>query len=144
MGQRGESGHPTGVSRRGASGSRNGKRKRVAWQFSTVKVEDLNRAGRCALPLRLLTFRWNSGLALLPPGSRVPARATRGADSGQASRKKAREGCGQHGPSPLDVCPLSATVAGEGREPGSWMHAASRVDREAVPRMRHLPRRQRG
>lgn len=39
------------------------------------------------MPLRLDTSRWNSGLALLPPGSRVPARATGGADSGQVSRK---------------------------------------------------------
>ena len=83
--------------------------------ISTVKVEDLNRATGCDLPLRLDTSRWNSGLALLPPGSRVPARATGGVDSGQASRKKAREGCGQHGSSPLDACPLSATVAGQGR-----------------------------
>ncbi|SIT46550.1 conserved hypothetical protein [Paraburkholderia ribeironis] len=36
----------------------------------------LNRAKGCALPLRLGTSRWNSGLALLPPGSRIPARAT--------------------------------------------------------------------
>lgn len=87
--------------------------------ISTVKVEDLNRARRCVLPLRLATSRWNSGLALLPPGSRVPARATEGADRGQASRKKAREGCGQHGPEPLDACSRSATVAAQGREPGS-------------------------
>ena len=80
--------------------------------ISTVKVEDLNRATGRDLPLRLDTSRWNSGLALLPPGSRVPARATGGADSGQVSRKKAREGGRQHGPSPLDACPLSATVAG--------------------------------
>lgn len=97
--------------------------------ISTVKVEDLNRATGCDLPSRLGTSRWNSGLALLPPDSRVPARATGGADSGQASRRKAREGGGQHGPSPLDACPLSATVAGQGREPGNRVHAMPRVDR---------------
>lgn len=86
------------------------------------------------MPLRLDTSRWNSGLALLPPGSRVPARATEGADSGQTSRKKARERCGQHGPSPLDACPLSATVAGQGREAGSRVHAVPRVDRAGKPR----------
>ena len=73
----------------------------------------------CVLPLRLCTSRWNPGLALLPPGSQVRARATQGADSGQVSRKKAREGCGQHGPSPLDACPLSATVAGQGGNLGA-------------------------
>ncbi|CAM2190996.1 hypothetical protein BC2230_90240 [Burkholderia cepacia] len=60
--------------------------------ISTVKFEDLNRAKGCELPLRLDTSRWNSGLALLPPGSWVPARATGGADSGQASRKKGEGG----------------------------------------------------
>jgi hypothetical protein len=99
--------------------------------ISTVKVEDLNRAKGCDLPPGLHTSRWNSGLALLPPASRVLARATGGAESGQASRKKAREGCGQHGPSPLDACPLSATVAGQGREPGSRVHAMPRVGRAA-------------
>lgn len=53
------------------------------------------------MPLRLDISRWNSGLALLPPDSRVPARATEGADSGQASRKKAREGAGNTVPRPL-------------------------------------------
>jgi hypothetical protein len=96
---------------------------------STVKIEDLNRAAGCAVPLWLDTSRWNSGLALLPPGFRVPARATWGADSGWVSRKQAREGCGQRGPSPLDACPLSATVAGQGREAGSRVHACLGFDR---------------
>ena len=102
--------------------------------ISTVKDEDLNWATGRDLPLRLDTSRWNSGWALLPLGSRVPARATGGADSGQASRKKAREECGQHGPSPLDACPLSITVTGQGRETGSRVHAVPRVDREVMPR----------
>ena len=44
--------------------------------ISTVKVEGLNRASGYVSLLHLNTSRWNPGLSLLPPGSRVSARAT--------------------------------------------------------------------
>ncbi len=60
------------------------------------------------------------GLVLVEPGGWLYRRQSpefapvrlREPMAGKRQGKKAREGCGQHGPSPLDVCPPSATVAG--------------------------------
>lgn len=46
------------------------------------------------------------------------------------SRKEAREGCGQLGPSPLDTAPPSTTVAGQGRKPGARQMPEHEFDRE--------------
>lgn len=72
-----------------------------------------------ALPLTRETFPVELGVGFcFLPDALFPARATQGAGGGAVSRKKAREGCGQHGPSPLDAAPASATVAGQGRKEG--------------------------
>lgn len=48
--------------------------------------------------------------------------------------KKAREGCGQHGPSPLDTGRPWATVAGVGRELRGRPLRSAGFDRDEPPR----------
>lgn len=69
--------------------------------ISTVKVEDLNRAMGCDLPLRLDTSRWNSGLALLRQAPGFPPVRLEEPIAGRRQGKRRGRGAGNTVPRPL-------------------------------------------